>query len=77
MDVKERERKLIVKPVASRPSCSSVRTITELMTDSVTVSPQSNCHETVDASIRPKTERFKQPASASVSSPRVIHLTDR
>ncbi|XP_009143518.1 WRKY transcription factor 44-like isoform X2 [Brassica rapa] len=71
MDVKESERKVVAKPVASRPSCSSVRTFTDLLADSVTVSPQSNCHETVDASIIPKTERFKQPASASVSSPRV------
>ncbi|XP_022574913.2 WRKY transcription factor 44 isoform X2 [Brassica napus] len=71
MDVKESERNVVAKPVASRPSCSSVRTFTDLLADSVTVSPQSNCHETVDASIIPKTERFKQPASASVSSPRV------
>lgn len=73
--MKESERKVVAKPVASRPSCSSVRTFTDLLADSVTVSPQSNCHETVDASIIPKTERFKQPASASVSSPRVIHLS--
>ncbi|KAF8101839.1 hypothetical protein N665_0201s0152 [Sinapis alba] len=71
MEVKESERKVIAKPMASRPSCSIVRTFTELMTDSVTQSPQSNCHETVDASIRPNTLRFKQPAAASFSSPRV------
>ncbi|XP_024003891.1 WRKY transcription factor 44 isoform X2 [Eutrema salsugineum] len=71
MEVKESERVVIAKPVASRPSCSSFRTFTELLTDSVTVSPQSNCHDTVDAAIRPKTLRFKQPA-APVSSPRVI-----
>ncbi|CAH8362724.1 unnamed protein product [Eruca vesicaria subsp. sativa] len=59
---------VIAKPVASRPpSCSRVRTFSELLADSVTLSPQSNCHETVDVSIIPKTE----PAAASVSSPRV------
>ncbi|KAG2326568.1 hypothetical protein Bca4012_035522 [Brassica carinata] len=71
MEVKESDRKVIAKPMASRPSCSSLRTFTELMTDSVTLSPQSNCQDTVDASIRPNTPRFKQPAAASVSCPKV------
>ncbi|CAH2058923.1 unnamed protein product [Thlaspi arvense] len=70
MEVKESERVVIAKPVASRPSCSSFRTFTELLTDSATVSPQSNCHEIVDAAIRPKTLRFNQPAAAAVSCPR-------
>ncbi|KAJ4891814.1 WRKY transcription factor 44 [Raphanus sativus] len=68
MEVNESERKVIAKPVASRPSCSSVRTFTELIPDSVTLFPQSNCH---DASIRPDPLRFKQPAAASVPSPKV------
>ncbi|KAJ4867210.1 WRKY transcription factor 44 [Raphanus sativus] len=68
MEVKESERVVIAKPKASRPSCSSIRTFTDLLTDSVTVSP----HEAVDvAAIRPKTLRFKQPAVASVSYPPV------
>lgn len=72
MEVKESERVVIAKPIASRPSCSSIRTFTDLLTDSVTISP----HEAVDvAAIRPKTLRFKQPAVASVSYPPVIHLT--
>lgn len=72
MEVKDGERVVIAKPVASRPSSSpSFRTFTELLTDSVTVSPQSNCHEIVDAAIRPKTLRFNQPVAASVSCPRV------
>lgn len=68
MEVNESERKVIAKPVASRPSsCSSVRkTFTELMPDSVTLFPQSNCH---DASIRP--DPLKKPAAASVPSPKV------
>ncbi|KAJ0258888.1 WRKY domain-containing protein [Hirschfeldia incana] len=61
MEVKESERKVIAKPVASRPSSSSVRTFPELMPDSVTLSSQSNFH---DAS------RFKQPAAVSVPSPK-------
>lgn len=74
--MKESERKVIAKPMASRPSCSSLRTFTELMTDPVTLSPQSNCQDTVDASIRPNTPRFNQPSAASVSCPKVINLTD-
>lgn len=66
MEVNESERKVIAKPVASRPSCSSVRTFTELIPDSVTLFPQSNCH---DASIRP--DPLKKPAAASVPSPKV------
>lgn len=71
MEVKESKRVVIAKPVASRPSFTSIRTFANLLTDSVTVPP----HETVDAAIRPKTLRFKQPAAASVSCPQVIHLT--
>ncbi|CAH8391916.1 unnamed protein product [Eruca vesicaria subsp. sativa] len=69
MEVKESERVVVIaKPVASRPSCSSIRTFTDLFsTDSVTVSP----HETLDAVIRPKTLRFKQPVVAAVSCPKV------
>ncbi|KAG7569490.1 WRKY domain [Arabidopsis thaliana x Arabidopsis arenosa] len=71
MEVKDGERVVIAKPVASRPSSSpSFRTFTELLTDSVTVSPQSKCHEIVGAAIRPKTLRFNQPVAASVSCPR-------
>lgn len=73
MEVKEGERVVIAKPVASRPSSSSsFRTFTELLTDSVTVSPQSNCHDILDAAIRPKTLRFNQPVAASVSCPLVL-----
>jgi hypothetical protein len=72
MEVNDGERVVIAKPVASRPSSSSgFRTFTELLTDSVTVSPQTTCHEIVDAAIRPKTLRFNQPVAASVSCPRV------
>uniref|UniRef100_A0A1J3EKX4 WRKY transcription factor 44 n=1 Tax=Noccaea caerulescens TaxID=107243 RepID=A0A1J3EKX4_NOCCA len=68
MEVKESERAVIAKPVASRPSCSNFMTFTELLTDSATV---SNCHEIIDAPIRPKTLRFQQPAAAaSVPCPR-------
>ncbi|XP_013626700.1 PREDICTED: WRKY transcription factor 44-like isoform X3 [Brassica oleracea var. oleracea] len=67
MEVKESKRVVIAKPVASRPSFTSIRTFANLLTDSVTVPP----HETVDAAIRPKTLRFKQPAAASVSCPQV------
>ncbi|KAL1209988.1 WRKY transcription factor 44 [Cardamine amara subsp. amara] len=71
MEVKDGERVLIAKPVASRPSCSSFRTFTELLTDSVTLSPLLDSHEMiVDAPIRPKTLRFQQPAAALVSCPR-------
>ncbi|VVB11048.1 unnamed protein product [Arabis nemorensis] len=70
MEVKESERAVISKPVASRPSFSSFRTFNELLTDSVNVSPQSNCHEVVDAAVRPKTLRFQPPVAATVSNPR-------
>ncbi|KAL0710856.1 hypothetical protein Bca4012_017834 [Brassica carinata] len=74
MEVKESERVVIAKPVASRPSCSSIRTFADLLTDSVTVSP----HETVDASIiRPKTLRFKQPAAAASVSNQLVEGNDK
>lgn len=75
MEVKEIERAVIAKPVASRPSCSNFRTFTDLLTDSATV---SNCHEIIDAPIRPKTLRLPQPAAAaSVPCPRVIDSSNQ
>ncbi|XP_010553316.1 PREDICTED: WRKY transcription factor 44 isoform X2 [Tarenaya hassleriana] len=65
MEMKKAERVVIVKPVASRPSCSGFRTFTELLTKSVTLSPTKRFHETVVSAIKPKTARvsplFPQP----------------
>lgn len=59
MDVKEAERVVISKPVASRPTCSSFRSFSELLAGAIDASPSNVCSETAVAAIRPKTVRFK------------------
>lgn len=59
MDVKEAERTVIAKPVASRPSCSSFRSFTELLAGAINAEPYNTSSETAVPAIRPKTVRFK------------------
>ncbi|KAF2311988.1 hypothetical protein GH714_027683 [Hevea brasiliensis] len=72
MEIKEAERVVIAKPVASRPTCSNFRSFSELLEGSINGSPPNVCSETTVAAIRPKTVRFKPMVSrapaASVSS---------
>lgn len=66
MEIKEAERTVITKPVASRPTCSNFRSFSELLAGATNVSPSNTCTETT-AVIRPKTVRFK-PAVEAVTS---------
>ncbi|KAI3705355.1 hypothetical protein L1987_75591 [Smallanthus sonchifolius] len=56
MNVKEAERTVIAKPVASRPTISDFRSFSELIAGATNGSPSS---EPTIAAIRPKTVRFK------------------
>lgn len=72
MDIKEAERVVIAKPVASRPTCSTFRSFSELLAGAINGSPAiASSHATVSA-IRPKTVRFKPavnlPPAGFVSS---------
>ncbi|KAE8661063.1 Adenylate kinase 1 [Hibiscus syriacus] len=57
--VKEAERIVIAKPVASRPTCSSFKSFSELLAGAINVSPPNVCSENIVPAIRPKTVRFK------------------
>ncbi|KAJ6699091.1 WRKY TRANSCRIPTION FACTOR PROTEIN 1-RELATED [Salix purpurea] len=59
MEIKESERVVIAKPVASRPSCSNFRSFSELLAGAINSSPSDVFPETEVAAIRPKTERFR------------------
>lgn len=59
MDVKEAERTVIAKPVASRPSCPGFRSFTELLAGAINAAPASTSSEAAVPAIRPKTVRFK------------------
>ena len=59
MEIKESERVVIAKPVASRPSCSKFRSFSELLAGAINTSPSTDCSEMAVAAIRPKTLRFR------------------
>ncbi|KAE8099506.1 hypothetical protein FH972_017484 [Carpinus fangiana] len=79
MDIKEVGRIVIAKPVASRPTCSSFRSFSELLAGAIDASPTNVCAETAVAAIRPKTVRFKPMVNHApaglVSSPAEISGT--
>ncbi|KAJ6742608.1 WRKY TRANSCRIPTION FACTOR 44 [Salix viminalis] len=59
MEIKESERVVIAKPVASRPSCSNFRSFSELLAGAmINSSPSDVCSEAEAAAIRPRTARF-------------------
>ncbi|XVF07993.1 hypothetical protein REPUB_Repub06bG0186900 [Reevesia pubescens] len=70
MEVKEAARMVIAKPVASRPTCSSFKSFSELLAGAINVSPPNACSK--NPAIRPKTVRFKpvvnRTPSAMISS---------
>ncbi|PPS16056.1 hypothetical protein GOBAR_AA04525 [Gossypium barbadense] len=72
MEVKEAERIVIAKPVASRPTCSSFKSFSELLAGAINASPPNACSENIVPAIRPKTVRFKpvvnRAPSAMISS---------
>ncbi|KAK9289865.1 hypothetical protein L1049_008026 [Liquidambar formosana] len=59
MEIKEAERVVIAKPVATRPTVSTFRSFSELLAGAINSSPPKACSETAVAAIRPKTVRFK------------------
>ncbi|KAF4348439.1 hypothetical protein F8388_021802 [Cannabis sativa] len=72
MNVKESERTVISKPVASRPSCSSFRSFSELLAGALHTSPSNTSSEAaVHATIRPKTVRFK-PTTVHGAAPDLL-----
>ncbi|XP_022767440.1 WRKY transcription factor 44-like isoform X2 [Durio zibethinus] len=72
MEVKEAERIVIAKPVASRPTCSSFKSFSELLAGAINASPPNASSENAVPAIRPKTVRFKpvvnRAPSAMISS---------
>ncbi|KAM1050865.1 hypothetical protein ACFX15_031908 [Malus domestica] len=67
MDIKEAERVVIAKPVASRPTCSTFRSFTELLAGAIDASPLNVSSETAVPAIRPKTVRFKPMVNHAVA----------
>ncbi|XWS43652.1 hypothetical protein CRYUN_Cryun16bG0121700 [Craigia yunnanensis] len=67
MEVKEAERIVIAKPVASRPTCSSFKSFSELLAGAINASPPNACPKAVPA-IRPKTVRFKPTVNRAPSA---------
>ncbi|KAK4800249.1 hypothetical protein SAY86_025614 [Trapa natans] len=72
MEVKEAERALIAKPVASRPSSSSFRSFSELLAGAIDAAPSNTTDEVSVAPIRPKTVRFKPMVNRSPSPALVV-----
>ncbi|KAG9453790.1 hypothetical protein H6P81_006694 [Aristolochia fimbriata] len=66
MEVREAEKLVIAKPVASKPSTSSFKTFTELLAGAITAPPPSFAESTLP--IRPKTVRFKPKVAQSTSA---------
>lgn len=66
MEIKEAAAEMIViaKPVASKPSCSTFRTFSELLAGVINDSspPRTSFSDTAVAAIRPKTVRVTKPA---------------
>lgn len=72
MEIKEAEREVVAKPVASRPTCSTYRSFSELLAGAINASPSIESPHTTVSAIRPKTVRFKpavnRPPAGFVSS---------
>ncbi|XP_022747803.1 WRKY transcription factor 44-like isoform X2 [Durio zibethinus] len=68
MEVKEEERIVIAKPVASRPTCSRFKSFSELLAGADNASPPNTCSENVVSAIRPKTVRFKPMVNRAPSA---------
>ncbi|KAJ8899748.1 hypothetical protein K2173_019448 [Erythroxylum novogranatense] len=68
MEIKEPDRVVVAKPVASRPTCSNFRSFTELLAGAINASPPNVCSETTVPAIRPKTVRFKPMANRAATA---------
>ncbi|KAJ1443866.1 WRKY domain [Sesbania bispinosa] len=77
MDIQEAERVVVAKPVASRPSCSTFKSFSELLAGAINASPPIVSPQTTVSAIRPKTVRFKPAVNSSpagsVSSQSLIY----
>ncbi|XVF76535.1 hypothetical protein PTKIN_Ptkin13bG0273400 [Pterospermum kingtungense] len=67
MEVKEAERIVIAKPVASRPTCSSFNSFSDLVAGAVDASPPNASPETAVPAIRPKTAELSGTGVSSSS----------
>ncbi|KAK7280186.1 hypothetical protein RJT34_25248 [Clitoria ternatea] len=63
MDIEEAERVVITKPVASKPTCSTFKSFSELLAGAINSSPAIASSQTTVSAIRPKTVRFKPPVN--------------
>ncbi|XP_047335386.1 WRKY transcription factor 44 [Impatiens glandulifera] len=76
MKIKESERVVVSKPVASRPICSNFRSFTELLAGAIDSSPPSD-HVIPIPAIRPKTVRLSVSSSSKIqpefSGANVVH----
>jgi len=70
MELKDIDRVIIAKPVASRPICTGFRSFSELLAGAIDASPSSAnlCSEMAVAAIRPKTVRVKPAVNHSIVS---------
>ncbi|KAK8665973.1 hypothetical protein V6N13_006127 [Hibiscus sabdariffa] len=68
MEVKEAERIVIAKPVASRPTCSDFKSFSELLAGAIKASPPNVCSVNIVPAIRPKTVRFKPVVNRAPSA---------
>lgn len=59
MEIKDTEKVVIAKPVASRPICSSFKSFSELLAGAINASPSYTGSEAAVPAIRPRTVRFK------------------
>lgn len=59
MDIEEAERVVVAKPIASRPTCSTYNSFSELLAGAVNATPSIASSQTTISAIRPKTVRFK------------------
>ncbi|PIA38758.1 hypothetical protein AQUCO_02700161v1 [Aquilegia coerulea] len=62
MEAQDGERIVIAKPVPSRPSSSSLNSVSGLLSGTISTSSPSSFSETAVAAIRPKTVRIKSAA---------------
>ncbi|XP_038684607.1 WRKY transcription factor 44-like isoform X2 [Tripterygium wilfordii] len=64
-DLLNAERIVVTKPVATRPTRSTFRSFSELLSGAIDDPPHETCSEIAVAAIRPKTVRFNQMASSA------------
>ncbi|OWM82366.1 hypothetical protein CDL15_Pgr001940 [Punica granatum] len=72
MEIKEAERTVVAKPVASRPSSSSFRSFSELLAGAIDASPSNPGNEMAVTAIRPKTVRFKSTVNRAPPPPALV-----